>query len=110
MMSLLQCPDFSLGNQLTEGQFLFFNKNGVILFRNFFMPETVMKMIEEINRIERKWIEEGRTKVNGIPLRFGINEDGRKIIQRSCFLSLFSPFLHDMLMDPRLKTLPPLLY
>ena len=109
-MSLLQCPDFFLGNQLTKGQFLFFNKNGVILFRNFFMRETVMKMIEEINRIEREWIEEGRTKVNGVPLRFGTNEDGGKQIQRACFLSLFSPFLHDVLMDPRLQALLPLLY
>ncbi|PWT78627.1 MAG: phytanoyl-CoA dioxygenase, partial [Bacteroidetes bacterium] len=33
-MKKLQCPDFILGEKLTEEQLAFFDKNGVIVFRN----------------------------------------------------------------------------
>jgi hypothetical protein len=109
-MPPLDSPGFYLGNELTSEQLNFFDKNGAILFRNFLPREAVAGIISEINRIDKEWIEEGRTKVNGTLLKFGIDEHGDKIIQRSCFLSLFSPFLHELLKDPRLQALLPLLY
>jgi phytanoyl-CoA hydroxylase len=109
-MPPIDSPGFHLGNELTSEQLNFFDKNGAIVFRNFLPKETVAHIISEINRIDKEWIEEGRTKVNGTLLKFGIDEQGDKIIQRSCFLSLFSPFLHELLKDPRLQALLPLLY
>ena len=109
-MPPLDSPGFCLGNELTNEQLNFFDKNGAILFRNFLPKEAVADIISEINRIDKEWIEEGRTKVNGTLLKFGIDEHGDKIIQRSCFLSLFSPFLHELLKDPRLQALLPFLY
>lgn len=109
-MPVLESPYFSLGSELTEEQLNFFNKNGVIRFPNFLKKETVASIISEINRIDKEWLEEERTKVNGTLLKFGIDEHGNKIIQRSCFLSLFSPLLHELLQDPRLQALLPLLY
>ena len=109
-MPLLQCPNFLLGNELTKEQMNFFDKNGVILFRNFLRKETVADIIREINRIEKEWLAEKRVKVNGTTLKFGIDEYGNKIIQRFCFLSLFSPLLHELLHDCRLQALLPLLY
>jgi len=108
-MSILKSPDFTLGNTLTNDQLEFFDENGVILFRNFLQKDTVQSILGEINRIDKEWLEEGRTKVNGTLIKFGIDEDGHKIIQRSCFLSLFSPLLHELLQDPRLHALLPFL-
>ena len=93
-MKKFECPDFVLGDKLTDEQFNFFDKYGVIIFRNFLKSETVQLFISELNRIEKQWLEEGRDKVNGIPLKFGKDQDGNKMIQRMCFLSLYSNTLH----------------
>jgi phytanoyl-CoA hydroxylase len=109
-MKKLECPEFILGEKLTEEQFEYFDKNGVILFRNFLNPETVELFKQELNRIEKQWLAEGREKVNGIPLKFGKDEGGNKMIQRMCFLSLNSDMFHEFLQEPRLKALLGLLY
>ncbi len=109
-MPILNCPDFTLGNELTREQVEFFDENGVILFRNFLEKEAISHFLREAERVEKEWLAEGRTKVNGTTLKFGIDEHGHKIIQRFCFLSLFSLSLHELLQDPRLRALLALLY
>src|SRR5271154_3335926 len=104
-MKKFECPDFVLGDKITEEQFNFFDKYGVIIFRNFLNSATVQLFIQELNRIEKQWLDEGRDKVNGIPLKFGKDQSGKTMIQRMCFLSLFSDVFHDLLRDPRLKAL-----
>lgn len=108
-MAKLVCPDFKLGPELTEQHLAFFDKNGVIIFRNFINKEMVDLFIQEMNRIEKQWLAEGREKVNGIPLKFGQDENGRRIIHRFCFLSIFSPPLHNLLQNPCLSGLTSLL-
>ncbi len=76
-MSKLNLPPFTLGETITPEQRQFFNKNGVIVFRNFIHPETVKLFISEVERIEKEWLAEGRDKVNGVPLKFG-QDEGRK--------------------------------
>ncbi|MFI5153709.1 MAG: phytanoyl-CoA dioxygenase family protein [Chitinophagales bacterium] len=109
-MKKLECPDFVLGEKLTQEQVSFFNKNGVIVFRNVLNSSTVDFFKQEVARIENQWLQEGRDKINGVPLKFGIDENGKTIIQRLCFLSLHSPSLHEFLLDPRLQALIELLY
>jgi len=41
--------------------------------------------------LKKKLLDEGKEKINGVPLKFGKDHNGNKIIQRLCFLSLFSP-------------------
>ena len=108
-MKKMDCPNFILGDKLTKEQLDFFHKHGVIIFRNILKKETVEFFIREISRIETQWLEEGRDKVNGVPLKFGEDENGKKIIQRLCFLSLYSPAMHELLQDPRLQALIELL-
>ena len=72
--------------------------------------ETVAFFIQEINRIESQWLEENRDKINGVPLKFGEDENGKRIIQRLCFLSLYSPAMHELLQDPRIQALVELLH
>jgi phytanoyl-CoA hydroxylase len=109
-MKKIECPDFILTEKLTKEQLDFFNKNGVIIFRNVMKKETVAFFIQEINRIESQWLEENRDKINGVPLKFGEDENGKRIIQRLCFLSLYSPAMHELLQDPRIQALVELLH
>ena len=94
--------NFHLGDTLTPDQLDFFEKNGVIVFRNFLSPEKISLYLEEIKRLEKIWIGEKREKINGIPLKFGKDELGNKTIQRLSFTSLFSDALHELLTDERL--------
>jgi hypothetical protein len=73
-MKKLECPDFVLGDKLTQEQVSFFNKNGVIVFRNVLNSSTVDFFKQEVARIENQWLQEGRDKINGVPLKFGIDE------------------------------------
>lgn len=109
-MNKLNCPAFTLGDQITDEQLQFFDKHGVIIFRNFLTAEKVALFRSEVDRIEKKWLSEGKEKVNGVPLKFGKDQDGNKIIQRLCFLSLHSEHLHQVLVDTRTQALVHLLY
>ncbi|MDE3124020.1 MAG: phytanoyl-CoA dioxygenase family protein [Bacteroidota bacterium] len=100
---------FKLGDTITEEQKEFFDKNGVIVFRNFLTPEKVSLYLNELHRLEHVWLSEGRDKINGVPLKFGRDEQNNKTIQRLCFTSLYSDALHLLLNDDRLKALVSLL-
>ncbi len=109
-MTKLNCPDFELGEKLTDEQFHYFDKNGVIIFRNFISKDSVQLYLHEAARIEKEWLAEGKEKINGVPLKFGKDADGNKMIQRLCFLSQYSSIFHQLLEDPRIKPLLRLLY
>ena len=104
-MNKLQVPQFTLTDRLTDEQLQFFDKNGVIIFKNFISKETVSHFINETQRIEKDLLDNGVDKINGIPLKFGKDEHGNKTIQRLCFTSHYSSSLHEFLQDPRLKAL-----
>ena len=97
--------NFRLGETLTHDQLDFFDKYGIIVFRNFISPEKINIYLAEIERLERTWLDEKREKVNGIPLKFGKDEAGNKTIQRLCFTSLFSDPFHQLVEDPRFTQL-----
>jgi ectoine hydroxylase-related dioxygenase (phytanoyl-CoA dioxygenase family) len=101
---------FKFGDSLTEEQKIFFDKNGFLHFSNFISKENVALFIREIERIQKERLEKNLEKVNGVPLKFGQDLEGNKIIQRNCFLSLSSDVLHEFLRDPRLISLTELLY
>ncbi|MFY7887272.1 MAG: phytanoyl-CoA dioxygenase family protein [Spirosomataceae bacterium] len=100
-----EAKTFTLGEQITPEQQAYFDQYGFLHFKNFISKETVQLFIQEAQRVEKKWLDEGVEKVNGIPLKFGKDEKGNPMIQRMCFLSKHSPVLHEYLQDPRLKAL-----
>lgn len=104
-MNKLQVPNYSLDGKLSQEQLDFFDKYGLIVFRNFISREMVDLYISEIQRLEREWLAQGIEKINGIPLKFGKDENGQKTIQRFCFASQHSIALHKLLCDPRLQYL-----
>jgi len=101
--------NFSLENDVSAQQVDYFQEHGVIVFRGFLNRSTVDTCISEISRIEKQWLDEKRDKVNGVPLKFGKDEENNDTIQRFCFMSLFSSYLHEIMLDPRLNALTKLL-
>jgi hypothetical protein len=100
---------FTLGEKLTDEQKEYFRKYGIIQFKNFINQDTVKLFISELQKIEKQWLDEGVEKINGIPLKFGKNENGDKMIQRMCFTNKYSKVLGELVKDPRLQLLIELL-
>lgn len=94
-----------LGAQLTEEQKRSFADNGAILFPGFISWDTVAEIWRAVEDVQRQWIAEGREKVNGIPIKYGLDVDGRRIVQRFAFANHFSPVLAEFLKDPRFSEL-----
>ncbi len=84
-------PRFTLGDKLTEEQKQFFDTYGFIHFKNFVSSETVAEMLTESQRVQDQWIKEGRKMVNGVPIKYGTDVDGKTIVQRFAFLNHFAP-------------------
>jgi len=96
---------FTLGSSLTAEQKEFFHKNGFIHFKNFVTKEVVDKMIKESERIQEEWIKEDRKLVNGTPIKYGKDVDGKTIVQRFAFLNQFGEIFQEFIGDPRLQVL-----
>ncbi len=98
-------PLFSLGDRLTAAQLEFFEKNGFIHFKNFIPKETVKQLLEEAVKIQDQWIREDVKSINGVPIKYGTDVDGKKIVQRFAFLNQHSDLFSNFLKDERLKSL-----
>jgi ectoine hydroxylase-related dioxygenase (phytanoyl-CoA dioxygenase family) len=109
MNNLNQYPLFSLSENLSSEQIDFFEQYGFLHFSSFLKQEAVAEMIKASQEIQENWIRENREKVNGVPIKYGFDIDGKKIIQRFAFSSLHHPVLHELLQDQRFKALFPLL-
>ena len=98
-------PTFLLGERLTAEQLAFFEKNGFIHFKNFIPKEIVKQLLEESVKIQDQWIKEDVKSINGVPIKFGTDVDGKKIVQRFAFLNQHSDMFSKLLKDERLKLL-----
>lgn len=58
-----------------------------------------------MEKIQEAWIKEDVKLVNGVPIKYGIDPNGSKIVQRFAFSNKYSAFLQELLRDPRLKAL-----
>jgi ectoine hydroxylase-related dioxygenase (phytanoyl-CoA dioxygenase family) len=98
-------PLFKLGEILTQDQKDFFEKYGFLHFKNFINKQAVDRIIQESQKIQDQWIREDVKSVNGVPIKYGTDIDGRKIVQRFAFANHYSPVLKELLADPRFKAL-----
>jgi len=101
----LDYPFFTLQESLSEEQKDFFNTYGFIHFRPFLSMEMVQKILKESERVQQEWIDQKLEMVHGVPIKYGTDIDGRKIVQRFAFLSQYSSFLDEFLKDHRFKAL-----
>lgn len=101
---------FVLGNEgVTVDHLAFFEEFGFIHFRQFFSEEQIAGALNAIADIEKEWLHASIEKVNGIPIKYGKDENAHPIVQRFAFASLHSEYLHQMLADPYVQSLKKLL-
>lgn len=98
-------PTFILENNLKQDQIDFFEKNGFIHFRNFISKDLVNQLILESEKVQAEWINKNLKQINGVPIKYGIDENGNKIVQRFAFLNLQRPIFDSLIKDSRLKLL-----
>jgi len=96
---------FFLGDQLTAEQRAFFDEFGFIHFKNFIRAETIDLIIRASQEVQQRWLRSNVEKVNGVPIKYGADLDGSKIVQRFAFINQHHPVLHELLHDPRLHAL-----
>lgn len=92
---------FELGAEITPVQRAFLDKHGFLVFAGVAKPDEVRRILEEIDDIERRWIEDGRRDVFGIPLFSGVAPGGKPFIQRFPFTSCFSDFIREFVRHDR---------
>jgi phytanoyl-CoA hydroxylase len=98
-------PRFTLGDQITAEQQAFFNEHGFIHFKDFIKQETVSDIIQAADKVQKQWISENKTKVNGIPIKYGKDLDGSTIVQRFAFVNQHHSLFEELTQDPRFETL-----
>lgn len=96
---------FTLGHKITSEQKEFFNQNGFIHFKNFIRQETVSDIVNASLQVQQQWIANQKTKVNGIPIKYGKDLDGSAIVQRFAFVNQHHPLFAELTHDPRFETL-----
>ncbi|HEV8512101.1 MAG TPA: phytanoyl-CoA dioxygenase family protein, partial [Cyclobacteriaceae bacterium] len=96
---------FTLTETISTEQREFFEEHGFIHFENFINPDTVQLIINASLEVEKKWIENNVKKINGVPIKYGVDLSGLPIVQRFAFINKHHPVLSEFLLDPRFKTL-----
>ena len=96
---------FHLGEQLTPEQQAFFHINGFIHFKNFITKDTVQRIREASKKVEKRWLEDGVKKVNGVPVKYGRDLDGATIVQRFAFINQHHDIFRGLTEDPRFEAL-----
>lgn len=99
---------FAFSGTLTPEQIQFFNKHGFIHFKKFINQAAVQSIVKASQEVEQKWIASGIQKINGVPIKYGSDLDGSKIVQRFAFINKHHPVLEEFSLDPRLRQLLPL--
>jgi ectoine hydroxylase-related dioxygenase (phytanoyl-CoA dioxygenase family) len=100
-----QYPEFTLSGLLTREQKDFFEKNGFIHFKNFISKDLVESLLKEAEKIQDEWVSQGYKMINGVPIKYGTDITGKRIVQRFAFLNQHSNLFSEMLKDQRLKAL-----
>ena len=102
-------PRFTLGAALTPAQAAFFDTNGFLHFTCFANAAQVAALRAAVASLAARWLAAGVSVVYGVPLQVGRELDGKPLVQRLGFASLFSSELAALAHDPRLLGLLPLL-
>lgn len=100
---------FRFNGSLTQEQKDFFNKNGFIHFEQYAPVSTANEIIQSTDKVQNEWINKGVEKINGIPVKYGKDVDGRQIVQRFPFTNLFSQPVQQLVTGSAFEALKELL-
>ena len=94
---------FELGDEITDVQQAFLDRNGFLIFDQVVAKNEVARINAEVDGIVEQWVAEGRKEVFGVPIFEGKGLDGKPMLQRVPFTSCFSEYIHDFVRDPRFE-------
>ena len=100
---------YSLQDNLTQEQISSFDLNGFIHFKKFLSESRIKEIIEALEVLQAKWIAANVKEVNGIPIRYGYDENNHLMIHRFAFTSLHSDVVKELVNSPALRSLCKLL-
>jgi len=101
-------PTFRFDGRLNAEQRTFFEANGFIHFKQFINEEAVKAIIHASKEVEQQWLATGVEKINGVPIKYGVDVDDQPIVQRFAFINKYHPVLEELALDPRFQQLLPL--
>jgi ectoine hydroxylase-related dioxygenase (phytanoyl-CoA dioxygenase family) len=96
---------FTLTETISTEQKNFFEEYGFIHFENFINADAVKALITASEEVQRRWLVSDVQKVNGVPIKYGVDLSGQPIVQRFAFINQHHPVLSEFLLDPRFNTL-----
>ena len=94
---------FRLRDTITPIQWAFLHKHGFLVFARVVSTDEVAHVLAEIDRVEKKLIDEKIDKIYGVPVWFGVGPDGQKWLQRVGFASVYSDWLDAFVQDRRFE-------
>src|ERR1051326_2355497 len=98
-------PRFKFPSDFSEEHLQSSNKNGFLHFTEFIDKEMVQKVINAAKETEEAWLKKDVKQVYGVPIKYGKDLDGKKIVQRFAFLSLHNDVIKKFLEDERFQKL-----
>jgi ectoine hydroxylase-related dioxygenase (phytanoyl-CoA dioxygenase family) len=104
-MSQPNYQKFALSDTLTEEQIAFFHKNGFIHFSSVLTTDEVNVIIQSTEQVQSRWLQDGIKKINGVPIKYGKDENGNEIVHRFPFTSQYSEEVHRFVSNPKIKAL-----
>jgi len=107
--SLKNYPKFKLGTTFTKEQIDFFNKYGFVHFSGVLSPKEVQELIGGYEEAQEKLIKSKEKVVKGIPVIFGHDENGKRIVQRFPYTSHYSDRIKQLVADSRVQVFKHLL-
>lgn len=96
---------FTFQGILTAEQIDFFQKNGFIHFEKYASQDTVDAIINSTEQVQRQWVKSNIQKVNGVPIKYGVDENGDTIVQRFAFTNKYSEAVRAFANHPALQSL-----
>lgn len=94
---------FQLGQTITPVQKAYLDRNGYLVFAGVASPHEVERIVAEVDRVQARFLAEGRRKAYGVPLWFGQDEHGEPYLQRTGFLSMYSDYVRQFVTDARFE-------
>lgn len=92
---------FQLDGSLTPEQLAFFAANGFLHFEGFASATEIAGLVAAMDQLSLRLCAERRRTVNGIPIRYGRDVDGRAIVQRFAFTSELSGAFAEFVNQPK---------
>lgn len=99
----MQIPTFELGDEITDEHRQALDEVGALVFKRFASPEQIAVLRDAWDALCHDFVEQGRTHVNGTPIKFGARPDGSRYVQRFAFASLFSDEIRAFVQSDRFE-------